>query len=147
MITEEGIIESISQQNAMVRIQKSSACASCSSKGACHVVSEKEILIEVVNDLKAKVGDRVEISVPARSLLKLSLLVYIIPILALIVGAYTGGAWAESFQVQSTLGAILGGGLAMGITFYVLRKLDRAAQAKSQYRPRMTRVLFSAYSS
>lgn len=105
------------------------------------------MLIEVINDLHAKVGDRVEISVPTGSLLKLSLLVYVMPILALIVGAYVGGVWAESFEVELTLGSILGGGLAMGITFYMLRKLDRAAQAKGQYYPRLRRILFSAESS
>jgi sigma-E factor negative regulatory protein RseC len=105
------------------------------------VLSNKEVLIEVVNDLQANIGDHVEISVPTGSLLKLSLLVYIFPIIALIVGAVLGGAWAQSFGLPSTLASILGGGFAMGITFYILKRIDRIERVKGEYQPRITRIL------
>ena len=145
MVTEEGSIEKILGQNALVRIQKSSCCKSCDSRSTCQVISDGEMLIEVANDLQAKVGDRVEVGMPMHSLLKLSLLVYFIPVVALIVGAYAGGAWAQSLHAPSTLASIAGGGCAMGSTFYALRWLDRAAGQKAKYRPQMTRILPSAH--
>lgn len=102
------------------------------------------MLIEVTNDLQARVHDHVEISVPGGSLLKLSLLVYFLPVLALIAGAGAGAAWAQSFNAQPTLASIVCGGLAMGIAFCVLKWVDRHTQAKRNYQPRITRILFSA---
>ena len=141
MNTEKGVIQEIVHQNARVRIEKNSACSSCESRGACQAFSDKEMLIEVPNDLQAQVGDRVEISVPEGSLLKLSLLVYLLPVGALILGASIGGVWAQSLHAGATLIPILCGFFAMGATFYALRRLDRAAQAKGKYQPRMKRIL------
>jgi sigma-E factor negative regulatory protein RseC len=144
MVTEKGVIEKITSQKALVRIQKSSACATCEARAACHVHNEREMLVEVTNDLHAKVGDYVEISVPARSLLRISLLVYLLPVLALIAGAYTGSAWADTFHIPSTLASIIGGGLAVGISFWVLKRVDRSARNNAEYYPRMRRILLSA---
>jgi sigma-E factor negative regulatory protein RseC len=143
MVTEEGVIEKISREKALVRIQKSSACKHCESRGACHALSDKEMLIEIANDLRAKVGDHVELSVPESSLVKLSLLVFFLPIVALVAGAYVGGSLADFFGIASTLSSILGGALAMGLTFLGLRRLERAVKDKVEYLPRMTRIRMS----
>ena len=144
MITEKGVIEKVIEQKAQVRVQRSSACASCGSRDACHVMGDKEMLIEVVNDLQAKVGDYVELSVPSGSLLKLSLMVYLLPVVALIIGAYFGGLWAGFFHISSTAASILGGCIAMGITFYGLKWFDRSVERRDQYHPRVTRILMNA---
>jgi sigma-E factor negative regulatory protein RseC len=147
MPTEEGIVKEIKRKKAMVLVTKTSACDHCGSRGSCHIMSDREMFVEVANDLNAKVGDLVRLQVPSGSLLKLSLLVYFLPVVLLIIGAYVGGAWAESLDLQPTLASIIGAGLAMGVAFYVLRWFDRGEQAKGDYQPRMTRILFSESSS
>ena len=102
MATEEGIIEKAFENKAVVRIQRNSACAHCQTKGACEMLSDKEMRIEVSNRLHAKDGDRVEISIPTRSLLKMSLFVYFLPIVALVIGAVLGGEFAEVFRLTPT---------------------------------------------
>ena len=145
MVTEKGIIEKILNQKAVVRIRKGSQCASCNSKGACQALNDGDMLIEVANELQAKKGDHVEIGVPTRSLMKLSLVVYLFPIAALIIGAYAGGSLlAHSFHLQANLASIMAGGFALGIVFCVLKWLDRTARASGKYRPRMRRVIFNA---
>lgn len=147
MEREEGVIQQLLNNNkALVNVQKSSHCSTCQSRGSCHVMDGRDTLIEVDNDLHAKVGDRVEITVPTTTLLKLSILVYFVPILALLVGAYLGAAWASSFQLEATLASVLGGALAMGATFYGLKRLDRRLRGKPEFTPRMRRILFSAAS-
>jgi len=143
MLTEQGIIEGVMHSKAMVRIQKSSACGQCDSRGACQVMADKAVLVEVANDLNAGVGDYVELSVPATSVIKLSLFVYFLPILGLVAGACVGGALAESLHMSSTLAAMLGAGLALGISFYGLKRFNRAVEAKDEYHPRMTRIVAS----
>ncbi|MBC8419274.1 MAG: SoxR reducing system RseC family protein [Desulfobacteraceae bacterium] len=141
MVSEQGVIEEVSGQKALVRIEKTSACATCGSRGACEAVFDKAMIVEVTNDLGAGKGDRVEISVSTGSYLKLSLFVYFFPVVALIAGAIAGGTWAHVFQLHPTLASIVGGCLAMGITFYALKRLDRSSYAKSEFQPRMTRIL------
>ena len=144
MPKEEGLVKEVSRKKAVIQIERSSACAHCKERAKCEIVSSgKEVLVEVGNDLNAAVGDRVEISMPAGSLLKLSLLVYFFPIGALLIGAYAGALIAGAFHAQSTPGAVVGGGLAFGITFYVLKWIDRGGKISDKYQPKMTRILFS----
>jgi len=141
MVTEEGIVERVFQQKAEVRIQESSSCANCKSRDGCEISSGKEILIEVVNNLGAKRGDHVEISVSTGVLLKLSMLVYFLPIVALVIGAWAGSMWSQFFGAGSTSGPIAGGVFCMGITFFVLKRVDRSARDKGRYSPLMTRII------
>ncbi len=143
MLTEEGIIDETRPGKAVIRIQRSSACAGCASSGMCQILTEKEMKIEATNTLHAKVGDHVEISVPTGTFLKVTFFVYFVPIVALIMGAYVGAVLAKALNIQSTLASILGAAIAMGISFYVLKIHDKGATAKQEYYPRVTRILQS----
>jgi sigma-E factor negative regulatory protein RseC len=141
MITEQGIVEGVSGLRAVVRVEKSSACASCQSRDSCTETSGKNMVIEVANDLGASEGDRIEISIPGGSFLILSLLVYLFPVAALIAGAVAGGAFAGLLNMNVTFASILGGGIGIGVTFYALKRVDRSTRAQKEFRPRMTRIL------
>ncbi|MBW1779963.1 MAG: SoxR reducing system RseC family protein [Deltaproteobacteria bacterium] len=141
MITEQGTIERISGRNAVVRIEKSSACATCQSRESCGEASGKDMILQVANELRAGKGDRIEISLPSGSFLMLSLLVYMLPVAALIGGAIAGGAVARALHINLTLASIAGGCLAMGVTFYALKRFDKSTRARREFQPRMTRVL------
>lgn len=147
MATEKGIVEKILDQKALVRVQRSSACETCESRGACHMHGGKEMLVEVGNDLQAREGDCVELSLSTRSLVKMGLLVYFLPIVGLILGAVSGGAWAGYFHLGSTPGSVVGGAVAMTASLYILKRFDRSVRQKSEYLPHMTRVLISGDSS
>ena len=142
MITEQGTIDKISGKNATVRIRKSSACSSCESRDSCDVHGAKPMEIEVDNRLQAAEGDQVEVSVPSGTFLLVSLYVYFIPVVALIGGAYVGGTLlAPRLGLSSTACSIVFGFLAMGVTFILLRRLDKTPLANRKYRPRMTRIV------
>jgi sigma-E factor negative regulatory protein RseC len=143
VIKEQGIIQEIKRHKATVRIQQTSACAQCQSRASCDV-SKRDMLIEVSNDLHAKEGDCVEISVPEGTVLKLSLLIYIMPIVALIFGAFLGAAIAPPLQVNATAASILGGGCSMGMVYVVLRQLNKKAESSNRYFPQMIRIVASA---
>ena len=140
MIIEQGIVEEIRGRKALVRIQKSAACAGCPTRDSCEVGSDRPMRIEVANDPGARVGDRVEISMPAATLMKLSLMVYFLPVVALVAGAVTGNALAGYLHADPTAASVAGGGLAMAMTYFVLKWMDRGAGVRETYRPRMTRV-------
>jgi len=144
MIREKGIVETVDGDRAVVLIRQSSSCAACESRAACNIDSDKEVRIEVKNELHAKAGDHVEISMPAPSLFKMGTLVYLFPVLALILGAGMGHISASRLAMDENLAAIVGGIAALGISFGVLRRIDRAVRNKSDYIPRMTRIILGA---
>jgi sigma-E factor negative regulatory protein RseC len=144
MLREQGIVEKISSWRAVVRVQPSLSCAGCEARGACEVHGDKKLLVEVRNDLEAKVGDTVEISMPSGSVLKVSLLVYALPIVGLILGALSAGIWAGAFHIPSTPASLIGAGAGLAVSVMVLRWFDRSVRSKPQYSPRMTRLLRKA---
>jgi len=144
MITEKGLVEQIVGEKAVVRIQPNAACESCEARGSCRGESGKPLLIELRNDLQAKAGDQVEISMPARSLMKTGMLVYLFPVAALIAGAAVGNAFVGPLHMDPNLGALLGGALALGLSLAVIKGVDRSARNRTAYHPRMTRILISA---
>lgn len=107
----------------------------------CYGGANDELLVEIDNALEAKVGDRVEISMPTGSLLGLSLLVYLVPIVALLVGAYVGQALSDALGAEPTPAAIVGGAVALVAAFLGLKRFDRSAVQRRRYVPKMTRIL------
>jgi len=142
MLTETGVVEKASPETAVVLVERSSACEHCRSRGACETFSGRTMRVEVENELGAAEGDRVEISVPAASVLKLSFLVYLVPVAALVAGAYVGELWAEGVVEDPTPYALVAGVLAMVGAFLLVRRFERSAsRPSSDYLPRMSRVL------
>jgi sigma-E factor negative regulatory protein RseC len=141
MPTEKGIIEKTDNEKAFVRVQKNSACAHCESRGMCQIDNEKEMVVEVENNLGGGPGDQVEIMVPTGSFIKISLMVYMLPVLAFMFGAFMGDNLAGKLSLNPSLAAILGGTGLMVILFYLLKRLDKVIGSKKRYRPRLTRII------
>jgi len=142
MISEEGIVKEIKGNKAIVKVERSAACKHCSARGSCGMdLESQEVLIEVENRLHAKVGDKVELSVPSGSLLKMAILVYILPILSLLLGAYEGGRLALKLSLSPSTGSILGALILLIISFCILKKIDKAVRNKESYKIQMTKIL------
>jgi sigma-E factor negative regulatory protein RseC len=137
---EQGIIEKTMDGKAIVRIRRRSSCAGCGSRGNCEI-SNKETLVEVLNDISAKAGDYVELTIPEGAVLKLSLLVYILPIIGLIIGAFLGEEAAKQLRVDTPVLSVMGGAMLMVITFFFLRRLDRKSGLDKKYQPRIRRII------
>lgn len=143
MITEIGTVQEIKKTYAVIKVQKSSACAQCSSRETCDI-SNRDMTIEVINDIQAKKGDLVKLTMPEGTLLKASFLVYLLPVIALLAGAFSGKALAAAMDINQTLASLGGGFLLMGIVFYLLIRRHRSEEYQKRYRPRMTRILYEA---
>jgi sigma-E factor negative regulatory protein RseC len=138
---ENGVVEKASPRTAVVIVERSSACEQCKSRGACEMLSGRTMRIEVANELGAREGDRVEITIPAASVLKLSFLVYLVPVVALVAGAYGGSLWAEGRAGDPTLYAVAAGVLAMIGSFFIAKRFEQtASEPSSGYQPRMSRI-------
>jgi sigma-E factor negative regulatory protein RseC len=140
---EKGIIEEVVGNTAMIRVMKTGACAGCTEKDACHmrIGGNKPMIIDVENDLGATAGDWVEISMPAQNVMKLSFIVYFLPVLAFILAAAIGAELGPLLHLTPDVGSIAFGGATLLVSFLLLKRLNKNVRKNSQYYPRMTRIV------
>lgn len=98
-----GTVEEVSGSKAKVRIARMSSCGGdCGSCGGCDNV----ISVEAQNPVNAKSGDRVELEMPTQTVMGAALLVYVIPIIALIAGYAIGAVLFKSETLSILIGLV-----------------------------------------
>lgn len=139
---EEAVVISVSGQHAKVRLQRGTSCDSCGSKASCATASGEEKDVDVINEAGAAPGQRVIIAVNPGVLLKASLTVYMLPLVALIGGAILGSKLAESMGAASQADAWAAAtGFGLMILVFVGQKLwNRMIASNSQYTPRIIEI-------
>ncbi len=142
MNTEQGIVIKVETKTAWIKTTKTGACESCSVKSSCHTLGGgKEMEVEAINEAGARIGDQVIIGFETASLLKVSFLVYIFPILGLIAGAIVGDTVASYFSMNKSLSALLIGGFAFFLCYLFIRKKGKQLAKDPGYRPKVIRIL------
>lgn len=130
-VEHSGVVVAIEGDKARVRFMRSSACKSC---GACLTVGEKEMETLVDNNLNAVVGDRVLVQLSASSLLIASVLCYVLPLCALLIGIWLGMPLGDFY-------ALLFGVVGCVIVFLLLRIVDKRAIRSRRFIPTMTKII------
>ena len=142
MITEEGMVKRTMGTKAWVVTIRSEMCEACASQGACKVLGGgKEMEVEAINTAQAKPGDQVLLTLGDQSLIKLSFLVYMFPILALIAGAALGQKVASLMGLASELGSFGLGAILFGLAFLIVRKKDKKLEQTGATIPRVERII------
>ena len=142
MISEQGIVEEIRRNTAIIKVVRSGSCKHCSEKDSCSV-AERNMLIEVKNSLNAKEGDMVEVSVPEGTFMKLSLMVYIFPVVALMIGAFLGSFLSMQLNTDPSATAAITAAIFLVASFLGLKIIDKKKETGDKYYPRMTRIVIS----
>jgi sigma-E factor negative regulatory protein RseC len=144
MVEEFGsIVELKGREVAVVLCEKSTFCQNCASMESCQVGDDnKSKLVEALNTLGAEVGDRVKLAVSSKTFLQSSFLLYIVPLIALIVGAVCGEVLGSTLEVgpdPNLLAAVLGTAF-MVASFFVIRVGSRAIP-KESFMPRIVAIV------
>lgn len=136
---EIGEIIELEGNQAIVRIQRSSACGKC---GACKFGASRDgMLLSTYNHLNGKPGDFVEIELESSSIVKASIIVYLIPLLGLIIGVVVGYFLAGFFNLDSGLLGAIGGILFTALTFLGIKAIDPLLKEKDTYSPKMVSII------
>ncbi len=118
MIEEQAIVSGLDGDLAIIRMQRQSACSHCELNKGCgtgaigRLLGHRSKPLAIRNDYDLKAGDRVLLGLPDRAFLNASLLIYGLPLVALIGGgllaqwAFTGSEL--SVLIFSTAGFIAG---------------------------------------
>ncbi|OHB29158.1 MAG: hypothetical protein A2X84_04740 [Desulfuromonadaceae bacterium GWC2_58_13] len=144
MIEEVGtIVELKSKAVAAVLCKKSTLCENCASAGLCHLGDDnRSMVVEAFNPLGAEVGDRVRLVTSTRSFLQSSFILYIVPLIALILGAGAGELIGLHVNVgidPNLLAALIGTVFLAG-SFVIIRVGSRAIPRET-YMPRITEII------
>jgi sigma-E factor negative regulatory protein RseC len=144
MIEEVGTVVALRPgQLAVVRCARSSLCEHCPSSAACHIGDDDRVrTVEALNPLDAAVGDRVRVAVSTRSFLQSGFIVYIVPLIAMVIGAALGQLTGERLATgvhPELLSAIFAVFFLVG-SFLVIRVGSRALPAEA-FRPQIVAIL------
>ena len=141
MATEQGLVTKIGFDTAWVKTTKTESCKACAARESCHTLGGgKETEVEVINTVGAKAGDTVVLGFEDASLLKASFLIYIVPILAMMMGAAIGEKMAVIYHLDFTATSAILGFLFLFLSFLPLRWLGARLAKKEQYRPKIIRI-------
>ena len=122
-------------QTALVQMRRASACgencASCSA--SCRKTHHTA---QVKNTAGAKEGQTVKIEMEGRSLLWISFLAYIVPLLALFLG------YGIAYSIKrNEIIADITGLLCLAVSFFVLRLVDKRIEKSGKYQSEITKIL------
>jgi sigma-E factor negative regulatory protein RseC len=125
---EEGIVVAVNGNIAKVAVESGEHCSHCN---LCAAGSEGQRLIEAENTASASPKDRVSIEVRPGQIVKTSLIIYVVPLLALIGGVIVGNMLADLTATDEDLLGIICGFAALGIALLGVKSYDRHIAATS----------------
>ncbi len=143
MLEEQAIVVEVSSQEVWVETCRQTACQSCSAKSSCghsllsKISSGKTQRLQVKTDKELQVGDQVVLGLDEGAFIRGSALVYLLPLLALIIGALTGEALFGQDSLMSFI--LAGAGLLAGFAY--VRWYSWQHRQDAQYQPVVLRKL------
>lgn len=140
MVEEIGTVKSIEGMMATVEVVKKSMCEGCSA--SCRE-EDQRMEIDALNQVGAKVGQTVRVSVEALSYLKGTIIVYGLPALALVLGAVIGRNVISKLIPGSDpemLSGVFGIG-SFAVTFVAVKVWTTAVSKRPKARPVIAEIL------
>lgn len=135
---ENGIVNKIEKNLAWITMIKGDQCAGCT---ACNAFGEGSFELVALNDPGATVGDKVEVEINPRQVVKHSTIVFILPVLSLIIGYFLGNSYLTQIGLSLEAGGIIGSLGLMIITFIAIIGYDRMIGKSQQVSARINRIL------
>jgi len=161
VIEENALVVATEGKYAWVETLRQNACGQCASQKGCgsatlqDVFGKRDRVLRAVSDIGVKVGDEVVIGVEERALVRGSMLVYAMPLIAMIVCALLGDTLAKHVMsidadLMSVFGALVGLLFSVAVIRWfsnkvshnadfqpvVLRHTGNSAEIQTQFSPR-----------
>jgi len=152
MIEETGQVVEVEGEFAWVETQRQSTCGSCAANKGCgtavlsKVLGQKRSRVRALNRAGARPGDTVTVGIQEDALVRGSLAMYAVPLLALLGGGLVGQYLQQSYGSGEGL-VILAGLLGLFGGLLWLRGFSRRAQSNPRYQPVVLRKVSPLYSS
>lgn len=135
---ESGIIMQIKEHTMIVEFERSSMCEKC---GACER-AHNAMRMEVERIGNASLGDRVQVDLPERTVIRAAMTAYGLPLLALLAGLGLGAMLPGWLSLPGNpdlysvgLGVLLAGGC-----FLALHLTEKKRKASGRYAPKVVKL-------
>lgn len=125
---KKAVVTEIMGNKAKVTILRHEACSRCG--GCLSAYSKKEMQTVAYNKIGAKVGDYVELTLKEDSFIKATLIVYGLPLVALILGLALGFLLKTNELISFGIGLLL-----MAVTFWGIRAYNKKLSEDNMYVP------------
>ena len=117
-------------------------CDCCKSRSACSTIGGGETMeAEALNTANARVGDRVLLNIPSKSLWKISFILYMIPLIFLIAGIIIGMKLAANYSLEPELGALLLGVVGCILSFFLIKLFAQQVRKNKEYTPEVVKII------
>ncbi len=132
-VVEKGRVAAVGESHLWIETVRQSTCQSCSAQKACgHGILNSidkgrrhqiKVLIEASSNTDYRIDDEVEISIPDHLLVKGALIVYLLPLFAMLSGAFLMSClWVG--DVPAVIGAAFGFFTGILLVKYHANKLN-----------------------
>ena len=142
MIEERAVVIGIEQDIASLEVVRRSACGLCDQTRGCGIslFGHRNNVFKAQNSIHAKAGDDVIVAIEEHAVLGSALLVYGIPLAALLLGAILGNALSSGSTSQADAYALIGAaaGLLLGLGW--VKGHAAARDINKRYRPTILRL-------
>ena len=128
MIEENATVQAINKSVVTLQTIKSSACGGCEESDTCSTsilskyFANKSIELNLDTNLPVKVGDDVTVGLEEQALVRLTVLIYFIPIIVMFAFAILGTFITDYLQIKNELLTIVLALLGLGGSFVGLKK-------------------------
>ncbi len=137
---EQGVVIAVDGDRAKVKIRRSPACAGCSDERMCGLFGKDETVLTAQNQVGACNGQKVCVSFKVEGEVKASLILYLFPLVALVVGALIGNH-LQILGDKEISGAIFGF-LFVILAFITIKYYNHVKYSQDQsYNPTITKVV------
>jgi sigma-E factor negative regulatory protein RseC len=145
MAERMGLVINIFENNtAEVVTDRRGACGGCEhSQGGCRscLTSTTKMVSTAQNAIGARPGDVVLIHLKESALWTGAMLLYIVPILGLMTGAFIGASFGESWSMGASGAAIIFGFLGLAFGFLLTLYISKSSGVRFRLVPQITRIV------
>ena len=137
------VIKKESGRYAQVVTDRKGACGGCQStpNGCRSCLASAKMESRVSDPLGAEPGDLVKVHLPSTSLFTGAAILYLLPILGLLLGAFMG-VWASRAFGQTELFGSIGGAIAgLVVGYAAVMVFDRSPRMRRRIMPTITAIL------
>ncbi len=140
MIEESAMVLVSEEGFAIVETQVEAACGTCQAKSGCStsvlsgLFKRRHNRLKVLNPIQARPGQHVIIGIQEQTLVSVSLIAYLMPLISMILCAIGLQEATEYWQWQGgELGSILGGLSGLIIGLYLVKRFSYRHQHDTSY--------------
>lgn len=136
MKTEQGLVIEVINDMAKIKVGRHNDCSNC---GACP--GSDSVIISAINKVGAKPGQRVAFQMKEVNVLRAAFVVFILPLIAILIGVLLGGFIGEYTGLNIYTFRIVGGIITFLLSLIFIKSFDSATTKNQKTQPVIINIL------